>query len=87
MSQLAAPITKDGVVLSQPMYDAVDRISPNGFLHVHGRQIAEEHGSRPQVRFPAGEHRELEGKASRFVDPPLYVFRYLSKVVVARRQL
>ena len=51
-SQLAAPITSDGVVLSHhaQQHDAVDQVRADRLLDVHADEIAKEHRRWPHVR-------------------------------------
>ncbi len=72
MSQLAAPISSAGVVLSQPTSSTtrVHRVAADRFLDVHARQVAGEHRGGPQVGLAVGEHRELHRDSRRLRSTP-----------------
>ena len=72
-SQLAAPISSAGVVLSQPTSSTtrVDRVAADRFLDVHAGEVAREHRGRAQVRLAVAEHRELDREAAGLEDAAL----------------
>ncbi len=88
-SQLAAPMSSDGVVLSQPMSSTTPSIgiAANGFLDVHAGEIAEQHRGGTQLRFAERHHGELERKSAGLVDAALHELRELAEVTVAGSQL
>ena len=75
MSQLAAPITSDGVVLSQPIISTTPSIGLARIASstVHAGEVAEQHRGRPQIRFAAAEDRKLQREAAGLVDAALHV--------------
>ena len=89
MSQLAAPISSDGVVLSQPMSSTTPsmRIAADGFFDVHAGEIAEQHRGGPQLRLAQRHHGKLERESAGFVDPALHELRELAEVAVAGSEL
>ena len=88
-STLDAPITSDGVVLSQPISSTTPSIGlPRiALLDVHAGEVAVEHRGRPQQRLAERHHRELEREAAGLVDADLHLLGERAEVRVARRQL
>ncbi len=88
-SQLAAPISSDGVVLSQPMSSTTPsmRIAADGFFDVHAREIAEQHRGRLELRLAQRHHREFERESAGFVHAALHELRELAEMTIAGREL
>ena len=87
-SQLAAPMTRAGVVLSQPTISTTPSI---GLARIDSStsmlsEVSIEHGRRAHVRFASGGDRELERQASRLPDAALDVIRQGPQVGVTRGQ-
>jgi hypothetical protein len=76
-----------GLVAAGQQHDGVDRVAAHGFFHVHGREVARQHGGGPQVGLAVREHRELDRETAGFIHAALDVLGDLAKVRVARRQL
>jgi hypothetical protein len=87
MFTLQAPITKAGVVLSQPhkQHDTIQRVGTDGFFHIHTHKIAEQHGGGFHQRFAKRHYRKLQRKAAGFVHATLYRFGQFAEVCIARR--
>src|SRR5690606_10007207 len=65
---------------------AIDGICADGFLHVHTRQIAEEHRRRLHQRFAKRHDRKFHRKSSCFEYPAFHRLRKVAKMCVARGQ-
>ena len=76
-----------GLVAAAEQHHAVERIAADRLLGVHARQIAVEHGGRPQQRLAQRHHRKFEREAARFEDAIPYMLRQDAEVRVARREL
>ena len=88
-STLEAPITSDGVVLSQPISSTTPSI---GLPRIDSstsiaREVAVEHRGRPEQRLAERHHRELEREAAGFVDADLHLLGERAEVRVAGREL
>ena len=88
-STLAAPISSDGVVLSQPTSSTTPS---SGLARIDSStsmrgEVAVEHRGGPQQRLAERHHRELERKAARFQHARLHVLGDGAEVRVAGRQL
>src|SRR5690606_85948 len=66
---------------------AVDGVGADGFLHVHRREVAEQHRGRPHLGFAQRHHRELQREAAGLVDAALDVLGQLAERGIAGRQL
>ena len=88
-STLAAPISSDGVVLSQPMSSTTPSIGlPRiDLLDVHAGEVAVQHRGGPQQRLAQRHHRELEREAAGLVDADLHLLGERAEVRVAGREL
>ena len=88
-SQLAAPMSRAGVVLSQPASSTtpVEGVGSDGLLDVHAHEVAVEHRRGPHQGLSQGHHGELEGEAALLVDSALDPLRQDSEVRVARGEL
>jgi len=78
-STLDAPMSKAGVVLSQP----ISSTTPS----IHAGEVAVEHRGRPQQRLAQGHHRELEREAAGLEHAVLHVLGDRAEVRIAGREL
>ena len=86
---LIAPISRPGVVLSQPPISTAPSIGRlrSDFFRVHGEQVAIEHRARLHVRFGDGEGRNLHRKSARLPHAALHRLGALAQMRVARIDL
>jgi len=73
-----------GLVATHQQHHAVDRVAADAFFHVHGRQVAVEHGGGAQQGLAQRHDREFERKAAGLVDADLDLFGQSTEVRVAR---
>ena len=68
-SQLAAPMSSEGVVLSHPMSSTTPSIgiAANGFFDIHAGEVAEQHRGRLELRLAERHHGKLEREPAGFV--------------------
>ena len=76
-----------GLVATGQQHHGIDRVTANGFFHIHARQVAREHGRGAQVGFTAGKHWELHREAACFQHAFLDVLGDLAEMRIARGQL
>ncbi len=75
-----------GLVAAGHQHDAIDRVAADRLLHIHGGEIAKEHGGGAQIGLAAGKHRKLQRQAARLQHARLDVFDQAAKVGVAGRE-
>ena len=78
---------RGGFVAAGQQHHAINRVTANGFFHIHARQVAREHGGRSQIGFAVGKHWELHREATGLDDTAFDVLGDGPKVGIARRQL
>jgi len=78
---------RGGLVAAGQQHHTINRVAANGFLHVHARQVARQHGSGSQVGFAIGKHRELHREATGLDHTAFDVLGDLAEMRVARGQL
>ena len=77
---------RGGFVATGQQHHAIDRVTANGFFHIHARQIARQHGGRSQIGFAVGKHRELDRETTGLDHTAFDVLGDGPKVRIARRQ-
>ena len=72
-----------GFIAAAQQYHAVQRIGADGFLHVHARQVAVQHGRGFDQRLAQRHHRKLEREAARLPHAFLDGFGQFAEMAVA----
>ena len=76
-----------GLVAAHQQHDAVERVRAQRFLHVHGREVAVQHGGRSHRDLAERRHGELERKAAGLEHAVAHVLGDAPEVRVAGREL
>ena len=73
------------LIAADKEHDTVDWIAADQLLHVHRREIAEEHGRRSKIGFSERHHWELNREAARLQHAAADMFGEVTKMRVAGR--
>ena len=76
-------LCRGGFIAAAKQHDGVDGIGPDALLHVHGHQVAEEHGRRLHEHLAKRNGGEFQGKAAGPPNAAFYGFGHLFQVGVA----
>ena len=76
-----------GLVATCQQDHAIQRIGADGFLHIHGGEIAKQHRSRPHNRLAQRHHRKFQRETACFQHTALHAIGDLAEVRITRCKL
>ena len=87
-STLAAPISRPGggLVAAAQQHHPVDGVGANGFLHLHGQQVAKQHGRGPHLGLGQAHGWEFDRHAAGLPDTLLHMLGQVTEATLAGDQ-